>query len=102
MDELQVTNHADRQRFEVQIGDQLAVLIYRQQGGAITLIHTEVPEALSGRGVGAALAKAALDYARANRLTVIPRCPFVRRYLQGHPEYQDLLDRPLPAPPRPT
>jgi predicted GNAT family acetyltransferase len=48
------------------------------------LAHTEVPESLRGKGVGGALAKAGLAFARAQGLPVVVRCPFVRAYLQKH------------------
>ena len=56
------------------------------------LVHTEVDEQFAGRGYASALARTALDYARANNLKVIPTCPFVRKYLERHPEYDDLRD----------
>jgi predicted GNAT family acetyltransferase len=57
----------------------------------LELIHTEVPEPLSGRGIASRLAHAALVYARENGLRVIPTCPFVRSYLERHPEFQELV-----------
>ncbi len=56
-----------------------------------TFAHTEVPESLSGRGVGTALVKTALDHARSLGVNVIPRCPFVAAYLRRHPAEQDLV-----------
>jgi predicted GNAT family acetyltransferase len=56
-------------------------------------MHTRVPGELEGQGYGGALAKAALDYARANGLKVIPTCPFVSAYLRRHKEYADLVQR---------
>jgi predicted GNAT family acetyltransferase len=67
-------------------------LRYNIVGSHIILEHTEVDPALRGRGVAGSLAKAGLEYARANNLTVIPVCPFVIAFLARHPEYQALLD----------
>ena len=67
------------------------MLTYNQQGDTIYFIHTEVPPALEGKGVGGELAKAGLDYARANNLKVVARCPFVASYVKRHPEYGDLV-----------
>jgi len=50
-----------------------------------------VPPALEGRGIAGKLARAALDYARERKLSVIPRCPFVAAYIRKHPEYQSLV-----------
>ena len=85
-------------RFELEIDDQVAKAWYRKQGSIITFTHTEVPEALSGRGVGSSLAKGALDAARAAGERVIALCPFIAAYIRRHREYQDLLEQPL-APP---
>jgi predicted GNAT family acetyltransferase len=55
------------------------------------LLHTEVPDALEGQGYGAALAKAALSYAKDEGMKVIPSCPFVSTYVRRHPEYGPLI-----------
>ena len=77
--------------FEVTQDGQLAVLEYYRQDDAIIFTHTGVPEELEGQGVGSALTRTGLDYARAQNLRVVPQCPFVRGYLERHPEYQDLV-----------
>jgi len=56
------------------------------------MMHTEVPDAIEGRGVGSALARTALNDARANGLTVVPSCPFVSAYIKRHPAYLDIVD----------
>ena len=91
MEEIQVQNNEAASRFEVTRGVELAVLDYRRQGNQIVLVHTGVPPALEGQGVGSALAKTALEFARQNGLVVVPQCPFVRAYLKRHPEYNSLL-----------
>lgn len=79
-------------RFEIHAPDGgTPQLQYVRRDGVVQLVHTEVPEALEGRGYGAALAKAALDAARAAGLKVVPTCPFVRTYIRRHPEYADLV-----------
>ncbi|MBV8102640.1 MAG: N-acetyltransferase [Verrucomicrobia bacterium] len=86
-----VTNNPQRHRFETNVDGHLAVLNYNQEGKSVTLIHTEVPEELAGRGVGSALAKAGLKYAREQSLQVIPKCEFVASYIEKHPEFAHLL-----------
>lgn len=78
-------------RFETVIEGHLAEITYRLDGQTITFVHTLVPDALAGRGLGGKLAKAALESAQERGLTVVPQCPFVAGYLQKHPEYQSLL-----------
>jgi predicted GNAT family acetyltransferase len=57
----------------------------------IAFMHTEVDPRFEGRGVGSAIARAALDEARANGDAVLPYCPFVNRWIGEHAEYRDLV-----------
>jgi predicted GNAT family acetyltransferase len=83
---------AGSHRFVLRLPGGTAELRYRMRGAAtIVLYHTEVPEALRGHGVAARLAHEALDYARAQGLRVEPECPYVRAYVERHPEFRDLL-----------
>jgi uncharacterized protein len=88
-----VRHEPDRSRFVVYLEneDQPATSKYRREGDTLTLLSTQVPDAAEGGGVGSALARAALDFARAEHLRVVPRCPFTAAYIERHPEYQDLL-----------
>jgi hypothetical protein len=79
-------------RFETYLEGETAFTEYVLHGGAMVLPHTVVPPAFEGRGVGSALAKAALGYAREHGLTVKPSCPFIARYIQKHPEWSDIVD----------
>jgi len=73
------------------VDGHLAYVAYSRAPGTITFIHTIVPEALAGRGIGSTLAKFVLDEARAHGEKVIPQCPFVAAYIKKHKEYQDLV-----------
>jgi predicted GNAT family acetyltransferase len=77
-------------RFELETDGHTACLYYRLEPGAITLVHTEVPPALGGRGVGSTLVRGALDAIRAKGLKVIATCPFVAAYMGKHQEFNDL------------
>lgn len=70
-----------------------AELNYRLAGKEMIITHVGVPRALEGRGIGSALAKAGLDYARQEGLAVTPLCSFARAYMERNPEYQSLLRR---------
>jgi len=74
------------ERFEVTQDGKTAFLTYHRNGKRLALIHTEVPEALEGHGLASLLAKTALQYARDEDLTVVPICPFVRSYIERHPD----------------
>lgn len=57
--------------------------------GMFVAIHTMVEPDMAD--VAPLLARAALDHARAEHLTVIAECPYVRTFIERHPEYQDLV-----------
>lgn len=78
-------------RFELEVDGVVAFSEYKRKDGVVTFIHTEVPDALGGKGVGSKLAKGALDAVRAAGEKVIARCPFIAAYIKKHAEYQDLL-----------
>lgn len=81
-----VIDNAEASRLELAAGDLRAELVYRRRPGRLVLIHTEVPEAAAGRGLGGQLVSAALDLAVDQDLTVVPLCPFARAWLQRHPD----------------
>lgn len=79
-------------RYEIAVGDQVAVLTYtRRVEGRIAFVHTLVPEALEGHGLAAKLTRFALDDAQAKGLAVIPLCPYVVSFIRRHREYADLV-----------
>jgi uncharacterized protein len=78
-------------RFELEANGVTAFANYQLGNGVITISHTETPVAARGQGIASRLVAGALDIARARGLKVIPRCPFVRTYVQKHPEVADLL-----------
>jgi predicted GNAT family acetyltransferase len=86
MDTNPVTHNEVQGQFEIALGDEKAVLQYRRTPHSISLIHTEVPEASRGRGLGNQLIRAAIAYAHFHQLKVVPVCPFVKAYLEKHPE----------------
>jgi predicted GNAT family acetyltransferase len=83
---LEVTDNRQLNRFELPIDGQTAFLAYVRTADAIRLVHTEVPPAFRGRGVGERLVSGALTLARAEGLRVVPECSFVRAYVRKHPE----------------
>lgn len=87
-----VVDRPDQNRFELAIGDELALAYYRIEGDRIVLTHTEVPQALSGQGVGSRLAKGVFERIRASGRKVVPRCSFMAGWVSRHPEYNDIID----------
>jgi uncharacterized protein len=101
-DQTPVVDDTATSRFVVRDGGTEAELVYALADDRIFLVHTEVPEAWGGRGVGGRLVRAALERAENDGLTVVPWCPFARRWLQEHPDEaaQVTVDWDTPRPPR--
>jgi predicted GNAT family acetyltransferase len=94
-----VTNNRDRQRYEAVVGQTtLAGFVeYQDTSELVVLTHTEVGATFEGKGIGSALARAALDDVRERRLKALVICPFILGWLRTHPDYQDLLFNAPPS-----
>lgn len=86
-----VRNNTALHRFELDVDGHTALARYQLSPPIITFTHTEVPTELSGRGVGSALARGALEIVRGQGLKVVAQCPFIRAFIEKHPEFDDLL-----------
>lgn len=80
--------------FELETDGVTAFITYIRDGDVLTLVHEEVPREASGKGIGSALAKDALELIRSRGEKVIPVCPFVATYMLRHKETRDLLADP--------
>jgi predicted GNAT family acetyltransferase len=92
---VRVSDNTERHRYEAFVDGVLAGFVtYEASPGRIAFLHTETESAFKGHGVGSRLAQVVLDDARARGLRVMPRCPFIATYIERHPGYADLVDRP--------
>lgn len=90
---MKVINNPGQRRFEIALEDgAVAFADYRFEGDKVIFPHTIVPPAHEGKGLGSALAREALAWARAEGLRVVPACSFFVSYMDRHPETRDLLD----------
>lgn len=87
----EVIENTAESRFELKVDDATAIIGYSRAGDLISLDHTEVPDALAGRGIGSALAKGTLDLLQSRDQKIQVRCSFIAKYLEKHPEYQALV-----------
>lgn len=86
--EILVMDQPTAMRYEAHVGTELAGFVeYRLLGGRRVLLHTEVLPAFAGRGIGAAMARHVLDAAIASGVRVTVKCPFIRTYVERHPQY---------------
>jgi predicted GNAT family acetyltransferase len=81
-----IIDNESEHRFVVTRDGHTAELTYRLNGKRLVLIHTEVPEALGGHGLGGELVKAGIARAERDDLTIVPLCPYARSWLQKHPD----------------
>jgi uncharacterized protein len=88
---LMVRDNPTMRRFEMASGNAIAFVEYRRTSDQFVLTHTEVPEAMSGQGVGSKLVAGVLDAIRGEGATVVPECEFVASFIQRHPGYQSLV-----------
>lgn len=89
--DLNITHNQQADRFETTIDGKTGYISYQERGDTLVYDHTIVPQALGGKGVGSALVKHALDYARTENKKVVPQCSFVASYINKHPDYKDLV-----------
>ena len=95
MSEVTVTHAPEASRYEAHLdGEPAGFAAYVLAQGAIVFTHTEIDDAFSGRGVGSALARGALDQVRAaGDRRVVAECPFIAGWIDKHPDYADLVDQ---------
>lgn len=87
-----VTDAPQAQRFEVRVDGVLAgFAAYRRLGRQVVLTHAEVLPSYQGRGVASALARGALDDVRSHGLEVVPVCPYIKAWIDRHPDYAGLV-----------
>ena len=92
MSSIRVADNPDRHRYEAFVdGERAGFAAYRDEPGRRVFTHTEIDDRFEGKGVGGALAAAALDDTRAHGRSVVPECPFIAAYIERHPAYQDLV-----------
>lgn len=86
-----VQHEPARTRFAAEVDGGVAELGYESRGDAVAFVHTFVPEAARGQGVGEALVEAGFAWAQDEGLGVIPQCPYVQHYVEEHPEAKALV-----------
>ncbi|HEU4495946.1 MAG TPA: GNAT family N-acetyltransferase, partial [Flavobacterium sp.] len=84
-------NNDDEERFEFVIDGLTAIVEYKVKGNDIYLTHTEVPQALEGRGIAAALVEKVLLEINKRGQQVVPLCPYVQSFLKRHPEWERIV-----------
>ncbi len=97
MEKINVVNNKDKQRFELNLGTDIAYMEYRFQNDTKVLMHTYVPEKYRGKGNALKFIQQVLVDIRKAKTQVMVNCAAVPRFLKDHPEYNDLVIRFKPA-----
>lgn len=90
--ETTVTESPERHRYEISVDGELAgFTMFTLDGDVAIMPHTKIDPEYKGQGLATTLIGSALDDLRERGVTVVPRCPFVREFIEKHPEYQDIV-----------
>ena len=86
-----ITRVDERNRYILTVdGEEAGYIEFDDMGDVIDMPHTVVDERFGGRGYGGLLVKHALDDARERGMKVEPTCPYIDRWIEKHPDYEDL------------
>ena len=86
----EIRHDAAHHRFVTEVDGHTAYVEYEPGASAIAITHTIVPEAIGGRGIAAALVRAAALHARNEGLQVDPVCSYADAWMRKHPEFDAL------------
>ena len=92
-----VTHNPMQSRFEIFLDDErVGLMDYLRANGEIHLTHTEVDPAHQGKNLAAILLRESLATIRSEDMgKVVPICSYTVKYMEKHPETQDLLLNPI-------
>ena len=94
MDEIKHRREGQRGAFVISRDDEVLAELTYSVGGALAILdHTDVDERLRGTGAGARLVKAAVEWARAEKMQIVPLCPYAKSVFNKTPEYGDVLKK---------
>lgn len=90
----QFCHDEDGNRFVAEIGgERVGQIDYLTDGEVYDITHTETDPTRQGQGIAGGMTRFALDTVRSQGLTVHASCPYTANWIQGHPDYADLLAR---------
>jgi predicted GNAT family acetyltransferase len=100
--EITVRHNPGRERFEIlDAGNVIGKAAYKEYDGGGSpqriFYHTVINEEYGGQGLAGQLATVALDETASAGTGIVPVCPFIKKFLTKHPEYEGSTVRVAPA-----
>lgn len=87
--EPRIEHDADKSRFALYLGDDLAAYAdYTQHGDLRDFDHTVTDPQFRGRGLAGIVVKYALDETEKQGLKIGTSCSYVEKFVSEHPEYR--------------
>lgn len=86
-----ITDNNAENRYEMAVDGNIAFVAYRREREIVVLQHTEVPEALSGRGIGSKLARSVLEHIARRGHRIQPECDFIAAFIKRNPDFSTLI-----------
>lgn len=92
MSESKFLNNKERKRYELHVGNKLALAEYIiNNEGVVYMTHTETPVELEGQGIASELIEKSLQDIKDQGRKVYPLCPFVIAYIRKNPEWKEIV-----------
>ncbi len=90
--DFEINHLIEKGRFSAIVDGQEAILSYRKEDeSTLNFLSIYVPESLRGGGIAAKIVKHGLEYAKENNFRVLPTCWYVKKYIERHEEYQNMV-----------
>ncbi len=90
-----VSRQSNPDRFEVTVEEGVAGFTqFLDRGDRRIFFHTEIGEEFGGRGLAGTVVEEAVRATREEGLTVVPVCPYVKKWLTKHPEHEGVTSEP--------
>jgi len=88
----EVQHDTEEHKFYIEVkGSEAHMSYYYKDPSRVVYSHTYVPPELRGGGLAGKVVRTALEWARTQNLEVLPTCSYVVKFVQKHPEFQDIV-----------
>jgi len=89
--ETEVIHEKENDRFIIYSEGKESFIEYRLLENEIDLYHTYTDPGLRGKGLAALVVRAAFEFAKENKLKVVPTCSYVQAFVRRYDEYKELV-----------